>query len=134
MILDTQYLGALADGNAAAREKAAELDEEVVPTRIPAAVIWEVFTGIGNAPLEEHGNELRALYEKLIASRSTVALTPEVARRAGELNGTHLKSDVVTELDGADSVVAAHGLLLDEPVLSNDADFLDVDGLDVETY
>ncbi|NNC24875.1 hypothetical protein HKX41_12090, partial [Salinisphaera sp. USBA-960] len=58
---------------------AADLDEQVVPTRIPTAVIWEVFTGIGNAPFKGHGNELRALYEKLIASRSTVALTPKVA-------------------------------------------------------
>jgi len=134
MILDTQYLGALADGDEAAREKARALDESAIPVRIPTAVIWEVYTGIGNAPLEGQGAELRALYERLIASRPTVDLTPAVARRAGELNGTHTKSDVVNELDGADSVVAAHGLLLDEAVVSNDSDFQAVDGLEVETY
>jgi predicted nucleic acid-binding protein len=134
MILDTQYLGALADGDGAAREKARELDERAAPTRVPTAVVWEVYTGIGNTPLAEHGEKLRALYERLIASRSTVDLTLEVARRAGKLNGEHMKSDTLGELDGADSVVAAHGLLLDEPVVSNDSDFQDVDGLEVETY
>jgi tRNA(fMet)-specific endonuclease VapC len=133
MILDTQYLGALVDGDAAAREKAAELDAKPVPTRVPTAVVWEAYTGIGNADIDA-ADELRALYERLLASRSTVDLSPEVARRAGELNGEHLRSDTLAELDGADSVVAAHGLLLDEAVVSNDADFRDVDGLDVVTY
>jgi len=134
MILDTQYLGRLVDADEAAREKARELDENAVPTRVPTAVVWEVYTGIGNAPLEEKGEELRALYERLIASRSTIDLSPEVAQRAGELKGKHMNSDVLKELDGADSIVAAHGLLLDEPVVSNDSDFQDVDGLEVISY
>ena len=133
MILDTQYLGALVDGNEAAREKARELDSRDVPTRIPTAVLWEAYTGIGNAPSSEGRTQLRSLYERLHASRSTVELTPETARRAGELNGTHLQSDTLADLDGADSVVAAHGLLFDEPVVSNDVDFLDVVNLDVVT-
>jgi predicted nucleic acid-binding protein len=45
-----------------------------------------------------------------------------------------MKSDRLSDLDGADSIVAAHGLLLDEPILSNDGDFQDVEGLDVVTY
>lgn len=134
MILDTQYLGALVDGDPAAREKATKLDEQVVPTRVPTAVIWEAYTGIGNAELDEAGDQLRALYERLLTSRSSVHLSPAVARRAGELNGEHMQSDELPALDGADSVVAAHGLLLDEPVVSNDADFQDVEGLDVVTY
>jgi tRNA(fMet)-specific endonuclease VapC len=134
MILDTQYLGALADGNSEAREKAEELEERVVPTRVPTAVIWETYTGIGNMELDEKGDQLRALYERLLTSRSTGDLTPEVARRAGELNGEHMNSDDLKALDGADPVVAAHGLLLDEPVVSNDSDFQDVEDLDVVTY
>lgn len=134
MILDTQYLGSLVDGDEAAREKAAELDSRNVPTRVPTAVVWEAYTGIGNAVPAETAEQLRQLYGRLLASCSTADLTPEVARRAGELNGNHLRSDTVTELDGADSIVAAHGLLLDEPVVSNDSDFQDVEGLEVITY
>lgn len=134
MILDTQYLGALADGDETARAKAGELETREVPLRVPTAVVWEAYTGIGNAATEETAAQLHGLYERLLASRSTDGLTPEVARRAGELNGKHLKSDTLAELDGADSVVAAHGLLLGEPVVSNDSDFQAVDGLDIITY
>lgn len=45
-----------------------------------------------------------------------------------------MRSDTLTELDGADSVVAAHGLLHEEPVISNDTDFRDIEGLAVVTY
>lgn len=134
MILDTQYLGALVDRNEDARAKAAELEEKEIPIRIPTAVVWEAYTGIGNAADAETAEQLRTLYERLIASRPTLDLTPQVARRAGELNGNHIKSDLTAQLDGADSVVAAHGLLLNEPVISNDSDFQGVEGLEVVTY
>jgi predicted nucleic acid-binding protein len=134
MILDTQFLGALVDGDGAARSKARELDERQVPTQIPTVVVWEAYTGIGNVASVDTARQLRTLYERLLQGRSTLDLTPEVARRAGELNGEHMKSDSRKQLDGVDSVVAAHGLFLDEPVVSNDSDFQDVDGLTVETY
>ena len=101
---------------------------------MPAAVIWEAYTGIGNAVSEETAQQLRGLYDKLVTSQSVIDLSPEVSRRAGELNGRHLQSDSLAALDGADSIVAAHGLILDEPVVSNDSDFRDVDGLEVVTY
>lgn len=134
MILDTQYLGALADRNERARAAARDLLSRQVPTRVPTVVIWEAYTGVGNAANDELAGRLRGAYEQLVAGRGTVDLTPAVARRAGELNGEHTKSDRLATLDGADSVVAAHGLLLDEPVVSNDQDFQDVDGLEVVTY
>jgi|GEM_PF-1512884 len=134
MILDTQYLGALADRREAAMAFARDLTARQVPTRIPTAVIWEAYTGINNAADDEGADLLRAQYEQLVASRGTVDLTPAVARRAGKLNGEHMNSDRLSDLDGADSIVAAHGLLLDEPVLSNDGDFQDVEGLEVVTY
>jgi len=39
VILDTQYPGALVDGDEAAREKAEKLDVANVPTRIPTVVL-----------------------------------------------------------------------------------------------
>lgn len=75
MILDTQFLGALADGNEGAREKAAELDRKPIPTRIPTAVMWEVYTGAANAP--HSGDQLHALYQNswLADRRSTLRPT-----------------------------------------------------------
>jgi predicted nucleic acid-binding protein len=134
VIVDTQYLGTLADQNDAARRKAEEFRESSVPVRVPTAVVWEAYTGIDNVASEADAEKLRGLYERLLAARPPLDLTPEVAKRAGELNGTHTNSDTLTTLDGADSVVAAHGLLLDEPVVSNDGDFQDVTGLDIVTY
>ena len=90
--------------------------------------------GINDAADEDVADLLRARYEQLVASRGTVDLTPAVARRAGKVNGEHMKSDRLSDLDGADSIVAAHGLLLDGPVLSNDGDSPDVEGLEVVTY
>ena len=133
MILDTVFLADLADGVPAARELARDLDERQAPTRVPTAVVWEVFTGVGNA-YPDRADELRAAYERLLASRSTIDLDPTTARRGGLLNGEFVRSDTDAELDDVDSVVAAHGLLLDEPVISNDSDFEAVDGLELVTY
>ncbi|MFB6194429.1 MAG: PIN domain-containing protein [Halobaculum sp.] len=133
MILDQAYLGDLADQRESALELAAELDGRPEPARVPSAVIWEAFTGVGNA-FGEQSDALRAAYERLLASRSSIDLDPTVARRAGILNGEHLQSDSVSDLDDVDSIVAAHALLLNEPVVSNDEDFQAVDGLDVVTY
>lgn len=133
MILDTVFLGDLADQVPAARELARDLDERQVPTRVPTVVVWEAFTGVGNA-YPDRAEELRAVYERLLASHSTVDLDPATARRGGLLNGEFIRSDTDAELDDVDSIVAAHGLRLDEPVVTNDDDFQAVDGLDLVTY
>jgi tRNA(fMet)-specific endonuclease VapC len=133
VILDTVLLGDLADLVPSAMASARDLDERQVPTRVPTVVVWNVFTGIGNA-YPDRAEGLRAVYERLLASRSTLDLNPRTARRGGVLNGEFVRSDTDAELDDVDSIVAAHGLLLDEPVVSNDAGFEDVDRLDVVTY
>ena len=133
MILDSTYLGDLADQQDSALELAKELDRRPAPTQVPTAVIWEAFTGVGNT-FPEKADELKAAYERLLTARSTLDLDPTAARRAGILNRKHLKSDTLSDLDDVDSIVAGHGLLLDEPVISNDEDFQDVEGLEVVTY
>lgn len=133
MILDSNYLGALVDNKASALELAKEFQQRDVPTRVPTAVVWETYSGVAAGP-ETAVDELRGLYEQLLESRSTTELTDGVARRAGALNGRHMISDELSELDGVDSIVAAHGLMIDEPVVSNDRAFRDVDRLDLVLY
>ena len=133
MILDTVFLGDLADRVPAARELARDLNERQAPTRVPTVVVWEAFTGVGNA-YPDRAEELRAIYERLLASRSTVDLDATTARRGGLLNGEFIQSDTAAQLDDVDSIVAAHGLLLDEPVVTNDSEFEAVDGLELVTY
>lgn len=133
MILDTQYLGSLAKQDAGARELAGEIDTSGAPKRIPSTVVWELFYGLGKL-VDTPPVEIRRTYESLFQAATVSELDGNVARRAGTLRGKHEVSDRLSNLDGADSTVAAHGLLLDEPVVSNDSDFQDVEGLDVVTY
>ncbi len=85
MILDTVLPGDLADQVPSAMSLARHLDERHVPTRVPTVVVWDVFTGIGNA-YSDRAEGLRAVYERLLASRSTLVPQSEdgAARRGSE--------------------------------------------------
>lgn len=133
MILDTQFLGELVEQREAARAMAADLEDRKAVLRVPSMVVWEVYYGVENAP-ESKREVLQSGYEKLFRALPVVDLNDELARRAGELRGRHARSSSLRNLDGADSAVAATALSYDEPVVSNDRDFEDVDGLDVATY
>jgi predicted nucleic acid-binding protein len=133
VILDTEFLGNLIEQKPAAKQKAGELDATSAPTRVPAMVTWELYYGVSKAP-EPKRHTLKDGYEKLLQSLPVVEMDAKLARKAGTLRGRHARSDSLTNLDGADSMVAATALSVDDPVVSNDEDFADVDGLPVETY
>jgi predicted nucleic acid-binding protein len=134
VILDTNYVGALVERDPAALSLSRETDESAEPVRLPSAVAWELFYGLGKLDDTDYTTSLRRKYAGIISGTTTVAVDDSIARRAGTLRGRHAASDSRSDLDGVDSIVAAHGLVLDEPVVSNDADFQGVDGLDVATY
>jgi predicted nucleic acid-binding protein len=131
MILDTNFLGALDAGDAGARALATELESDGLPARIPTPVVFEVFYGIEGA---DEPDELLPRYEALFASKPRVELTDRAARRGGRLYARHEASDEKRRLDLVDAMVAALGLDLDEPVVTNDRAFGDVDGLEIRTY
>jgi predicted nucleic acid-binding protein len=133
VILDTEFLGNLIEQQPAARQKAAELNDQSRPTRIPSMVVWELYYGVEKAP-DPKRDTLETAYEKLLQSHPVVDMDDTIARRAGRIRGRHARSDSLANLDGADSAVAAAALSYDEPVVSNDADFEDVDALTFETY
>lgn len=97
--------------------KAKELNERVVPPRIP--VLADTYTGIGNAVSDEAAGSSQGC-----TSESSEVGTRSILRRhssGGRITGREASpSETLTELDGADSVVAAHPLLREEPVVSND--------------
>jgi predicted nucleic acid-binding protein len=134
VILDTNYLGDLIERDPSALAVSRRADASAEPIRLPAAVIWELFYGLGKIEDADYATSLRRKYSAVIAGTATVEMDDYIARRAGTLRGRHKASDRLKDLDGADSVVAAHGLVLNEPVVSNDGDFQDVEGLDVITY
>jgi predicted nucleic acid-binding protein len=133
VILDTEFLGNIVEQQPDALAKSRDINQMAVPQHVPSAVYWELFYGLAKIADESKHRRLRTAYEKLMRSRSVLDVDESVARRAGTLRGSHERSNR-TNLDGADSIVAAHGLILSEPVVSNDRDFRDVEGLTVITY
>lgn len=131
MILDTNYLGALDAGKTGARDLAEEIESNSLPARIPTPVVFEVFYGIEEAA---DPDQLRPRYEALFANKPRVELTDGIARRGGQLYAHHEASDTKETLDLVDAMVAAAGLDVDEPVVTNDSAYHDVDGLTVQTY
>lgn len=131
MILDTSFLIALREENEAAIEVAGEIEAANLPARVPTIVIWELYFGVGGgADVVENQRD----YEVLLANKPTVDLDAGIARRAGFLMGEHEQSDAKPDLDPGDSIVAATGLALNEPVVGLDRDFGDVEGLEVEAF
>ena len=131
MILDTEFFISIDDDVESAEDVAAELEVEGLPTRVPTAVVQELYVSVGvsNDPT---GNA-RA-YEALVENKLVVSLDEHIARRAGTLEGQHLASDTKPNLGSTDSIVAATGLTMNEAAVTNDRDFESVDGLDVELY
>ena len=131
MILDTEFCISLRVEESAALELVAEIEASGVPTRIPTVVIEELYVGVGAG---DDANESASAYEALVANKPVVELDENISRRAGVLEGEYLASDSKPTLGPNDSVVAATGLVYNEPVVTNDSDFEHVDGLSVELY
>lgn len=134
MIVDTNYVGALVERDSSALALARETDASVEPVRLPTAVIWELFYGLGKLEDAEYSSTPRRKYSGITNGMITVDIDDHIARRAGTLRGKHNSADSLRNLDGVDSIVAAHGMALNEPVATNDSDFRDVEGLDIVTY
>jgi Predicted nucleic acid-binding protein, contains PIN domain len=131
MILDTEFLISLRAGESGAVELAAELEADSVPTRVPTVVVQELYVGVGAG--DDATANARA-YEALVANKPVVEIDANIARRAGVLEGHHLTGDTKPTLGPGDATVAATGLVFNEPVVTNDADFEQVDGLDIKRY
>jgi len=129
MILDTNFLGALKDQNSGARWKADELEASDVPLRVPTVVWFELFIPVGHTSQQRYKIKDQQAYRRLIANKPTVELTRSIAKRAGVLEGEHRQSNDKPKLGPADAIVASTALELNEPVVSDDGDFDDVDGL-----
>ena len=131
MILDTEFLISLRAEEEAALKLATELEASGVPTRVPTIVIEELYVSVG-AGSQSDANARD--FEALVENKPVVELDDSIARRAGALEGAHLASDSDPNLGPGDAIVAATGLTLNEPVVTNDGDFQSVDGLRVELY
>ncbi|MFB6232771.1 MAG: PIN domain-containing protein [Haloarculaceae archaeon] len=129
MILDTDFLIAIQTETEGGLELAAEIELQSVPKRIPSIVLQELYGGVGAG--DDPTNNV-STYEGLVENEQIVPLNENIARRAGSLEGRHLVDEEKPNLGPADAIVAATGLVYNEPVVTSDDDFRHVRGLAVE--
>ena len=129
MILDTNFLIRLYQGEERAFEKALEMHEQGEIPRVPSPVIQELEYGAAFLDDEERRRKVRnvsRMYPK-------VDMTLFDHRRAGKL---HARADRAASgddagIDGIDPMIAAIAERYDEPVLTENTD--DFEALGVET-
>lgn len=87
MILDTNYVGSLVERDSGAVSLSEEADESAEPVRLPTAVVWELFYGLGKLDDADYATSLRRKYAGIIRGTTTVDVDGPTARRAGTLRG-----------------------------------------------
>ena len=69
MILDTNYVGSLVERDSGAVSLSEEADESAEPVRVPTAVVWELFYGLGKLDDADYATSLRRKYAGIIKIR-----------------------------------------------------------------
>jgi predicted nucleic acid-binding protein len=128
MILDTNFLIDLFDGDEDAHAKAEELHERQAMQRIPAPVLAELEYGAEHELDDEERRRIRNVSRMYSVTR----LDRNLALRAGQLMAkADRETDGSTGADLVDAMVAAVGDVSDEPVLTDEE--RDFDDLGVQT-
>lgn len=139
MILDTNFLIDIEANRPAALEKAREIESAGYPRRVPHVVVFELWTAVGKGSEMEQN---RRKFERVLDGLPRVELTDAIVKHAGEIEGRVQAADPNGNGVGvADAVIAATALAVDEPVVTDDADFerrvkeqAGVSELDIEQY
>lgn len=125
MIADTDFAIAVLNGDEDAWERSQELGRDGVPLKFPTMTVAELYVGV-----ETLGAAEARKVENALQNRTVVELDAEIAREAG-------RAMAYTDagVDTGDCVIGATAAVLDEPVLTNNADdFEQIDGVTVEQF
>jgi len=131
MILDTSFLIALLQ-DSEAREIAEQHERRGIPQRVPTVVLAELYVSVGQGS-DSYENARK--YEELVGSLPLVPIDQNIARRGGAIAGELAASDDVPSIGLVDALVAATGLVYNEPVVTDDTgDFDSINGLNVVSW
>lgn len=131
MILDTSFVEDVGRGDDAALARARELDADGVPERLSAMTLYELYWGVGYVDTPDA--EVDRL-DAVLETKEVYEVMPAIARKAGRIAG-RLTKDGQALNDPGDEIIAATGVVHDEPVLTTNVDHFDrIPGLRVETY
>lgn len=122
VVLDTNFLIDIDNNRPEAIEKAREIERSGNPRRVPRIVITELWVAIGKGTEAEHNREK---FERLLDGLPQVDLTEPIAKRAGAIEGKAQSADQNgVGVGTADAILAATALEVDEPVVTDDGDFV----------
>lgn len=130
MILDTTFLIDLMRGDEDAVSRAEALESEQIAQRVPGAVVFELFVGVGQTDRTEA--EIDRI-EAVLDARPVLDLDERTLRKAGRIRGLLLADG--DDVGTGDVLVGAAGVVREEPVLTrNEADFERIPGVEVRSY
>jgi predicted nucleic acid-binding protein len=131
VILDTNFLIDLFEGDESAHAKAQELHDRQAIQRIPAPVLAELEYGAEH----ELDDAERRRIRNVSRLYSVTTLDQNLALRAGQLMAkADRETDGATGADLVDAMVAAVGEVSDEPVLTDDERDFDDLGVRTESF
>ena len=129
MILDTNFLIDLIQGDEDAMQKAEELEKQNASLKVSSATIFELYTGIerSNKP-ERQKKKVR----DVVDSKKVVPINEKISSRAGRIHGELVNRG--ERIQSFDTIIAATAIQEGEKLLTNDKDYSKIDEVEVENY
>lgn len=130
MIQDTSFIIDLLRGNDDAEDLLDIIESEPRPQKVSSITILELYEGVARAGTPE---QKRREIIDVLESKHVVDADHEVMRKAGKLSGDLINAG--QQIEREDCIIAATGLLHDEPVVTRNTDHFErIDDLDVRSY
>lgn len=130
MIQDTSFIIDLLRGNDDAEDLLDIIESEPRPQKVSSITILELYEGVARAGTPE---QKRREIIDVLESKHVVDADHEVMRKAGKLSGDLINTG--QQIEREDCIIAATGLLHDEPVVTRNTDHFErIDDLDVRSY
>ena len=130
MIVDTNIIIRILQGDTRAIEKVAELESRHVDLNVSAVTVFELYHSLERV---NNPSERLAHVEDVLESKPIYSADDAVMKKAGRIDGR--LSANVEEIGMSDTIIGATALIHEEPVLTeNVSHFERIDGLSIETY
>lgn len=129
MILDTNFLIDLIQGNEDAILKAEELEKQNQLLKVSSITIFELYTGIKRS---EKPKRQKEKVRDVIDSKKVVPNDEKISSWAGRIHGKLINQG--ERIQSFDTIIAATAIQEGEKLLTNDKDYNKIDEVEVENY
>ncbi|MFC6906027.1 type II toxin-antitoxin system VapC family toxin [Halalkalicoccus tibetensis] len=130
MIVDTDVLIDVMQGDDRATGRIGDLESRRIPLRLSSVSLFELYHGIER--VGDPANR-RQRIEAVLDSKQVYPADSAVMKKAGRIDGRLAAEGRAVGM--GDTIIAATGLVHEEPVLTRNVDHFErIDGLTVESY